>query len=77
MQLHNGSLCGITASARDGVAIIHEAWQALLPAYSQPGADLNDLWSVYRSLCPTICFLQSTDVMGTPNLVEGPASVQQ
>ena len=73
MQLHNGSLFGITVSARDGVAIIHEAWQALLPAYSQPGADLNDLWSVYRSLC----FLQSMDVMGTPNLVEGPASVQQ
>ena len=53
MQLHKGSLFGITVSARDGVAVIHQAWQALLPAYSQPGADLSDLWSVYRSLCPT------------------------
>ena len=53
MQRHKGSLFWITVPARDGVAVIHQAWQALLPACSQPGADLSDLWSIYCSLCPT------------------------
>lgn len=40
-------------SAQDGVAVIHQEWQALLPACSQLEADLSGPWSVYFSLCPT------------------------
>lgn len=76
MQLNKCSLFGKTTAAQDGVAVIHQVGQALLPACSQRGG-ISVAHGASTSLCPAHLFVLEDEYYGDANLVEGLSSVRR